>query len=377
MQNTQPINEALASYSELFMLIAALVYLVTFFVFSWDMARSSASIRRMEAELASEHAAQVEQASAKVSQKTLVSAGAAGGADTIDAAPGDQAAKADAEKASRAAARREQELDSALVDEDMEYTGSVKRPAANVAVALMVVGVLLHAFAVVARGIAASRVPWANLYEFMTTGALVIAVVYLVFLIRKDLRFVGTFVSGVVLLMMIAATIGFPTPVGNVQPALQSWWIVTHVSVAVAATGLFSLTFAMSLLQLFKQRQEAAQKAGVPTKFAFLRLVPPSFALENWSYRINAVSFVMWTFTVIAGAIWAEQAWGRYWNWDAKEVWSFVIWVVYAGYLHARATRGWTGTRAAWLNMVGFGCLVFNYTIVNMYFPSLHSYAGV
>ncbi|MGO1181727.1 MAG: c-type cytochrome biogenesis protein CcsB [Micrococcaceae bacterium] len=376
MQNTQPINEALATYSELFMLIAALIYMITFFVFSWDMARSSASIRRMEAELASEHAAQVEQASARVSEKSLVTAGGGTEAD-VASGEADTDAEAKNEQAARAAARREQELDSALVDEDMEYTGTVKRPAANVAVALMIIGVLLHAFAVVARGIAASRVPWGNLYEFMTTGALVIAAVYLVFLIRKDLRFVGTFVSGVVLLMMIAATIGFPTPVANVQPALQSWWIVTHVSVAVAATGLFSLTFAMSLLQLFKQRQEAAQQAGVPTKFAFLRLVPPSFALENWSYRINAVSFVMWTFTVIAGAIWAEQAWGRYWNWDAKEVWSFVIWVVYAGYLHARATRGWTGTRAAWLNMVGFGCLVFNYTIVNMYFPSLHSYAGL
>lgn len=374
MQNTQPINEVLASYSELFMLIAAMVYLVTFFVFSWDMARSSASIRRMEAELESEHAAQVELASARVSEKTLVTAG---GGTEIDGASGESSADEENEQAARAAARREQELDSALVDEDMEYTGTVKRPAANVAVALMIIGVLLHAFAVVARGIAASRVPWGNLYEFMTTGALVIAVVYLVFLIRKDLRFVGTFVSCVVLLMMMAATIGFPTPVANVQPALQSWWIVTHVSVAVAATALFSLTFAMSLLQLFKQRQEAAQVAGVPTKFSFLRLVPPSFALENWSYRINAVSFVMWTFTVIAGAIWAEQAWGRYWNWDAKEVWSFVIWVVYAGYLHARATRGWTGTRAAWLNMVGFGCLVFNYTIVNIYFPSLHSYAGL
>ena len=80
---------------------------------------------------------------------------------------------------------------------------------------------------------------------------------------------------------------------------------------------------------------------------------------------------------MIAGAIWAEAAWGRYWNWDTKEVWSFVIWVVYAAYLHARATRGWTGTRAAWLSIVGFLCIVFNYTIVNTYSPGLHSYAGL
>lgn len=364
----EQVNEALAQYSELFMLIAALIYLIAFFVFSWDMARSSATIRTVEDELEAEHAEKVRAAGAKVSEQQLVSAGAGNVSSDVEAADSDGAA---------AAARREQSMDDELVDEDMEYTGNVKRPIANVAVALLIVGALVHAFAVIARGIAASRVPWGNLYEFMTTGALVIAGVYLVFLVRKDLRFVGTFVSGLVLLMMIAATIGFPTAVANVQPALQSWWLVTHVSVAVAATGLFSLTFAMSLLQLFKQRQEAAQAAGVQTKFSFLRLVPPAFALENWSYRINAVAFVMWTFTVIAGAVWAEQAWGRYWNWDAKEVWSFVIWVVYAGYLHARATRGWTGTRAAWLNIVGFGCVVFNYTVVNIYFPSLHSYAGL
>ncbi|MDN6638898.1 MAG: c-type cytochrome biogenesis protein CcsB, partial [Yaniella sp.] len=258
-----------------------------------------------------------------------------------------------------------------LVSDDMEYADGIKRPAANIGVAILVVAMLAHAFAVVARAVAASRAPWGNLYEFMTSGALVITVVYLLFLLRKDLRFVGTFVSGVVLLMMMGATIGFPTPVGNVQPALQSWWLITHVSVAVVASGIFALTFSMSVLQLIKQR---AEKQG-PVN-GFMRLVPSSSALENWSYRLNAVAFVMWTFTLIAGSIWAEQAWGRYWNWDAKEVWTFVIWVIYAGYLHARATRGWTGTRSAWLNITGFLALVFNYTIVNLYFPSLHSYAG-
>ena len=328
-----PVNETLASYSELFMLIAALIYLVAFLFFSWDMATASRSIRKLEAELETEKA------------KELVGAGGPSVTTPVEHRP--------------------------LVSDDMEYTDGIKRPAANIAVAIMIIGMLAHAFAVVARTIAASRAPWGNLYEFMTSGALVISIVYLVFLLRKDLRFVGTFVSGVVLLMMIAATIGFPTPVGNVQPALQSWWLITHVSVAVIATGIFSLTFAMSVLQLIKQRAEKNNKVT-----GFMRLVPSSLALENWSYRLNAIGFVMWTFTLIAGAIWAEQAWGRYWNWDAKEVWTFVIWVIYAGYLHARATRGWTGTRSAWLNITGFLALVFNYTIVNMYFPSLHSYAG-
>lgn len=330
-----PVNETLAHYSELFMLIAALIYLVSFLFFSWDMATASRSIRKLEAELQTEKS------------KELVGAG--GPVVAVDRKSGD----------------------AKLVSDDMEYTDGIKRPAANIGVAIFVVAMLAHAFAVIARAVAASRAPWGNLYEFMTSGALVIALVYLVFLLRKDLRFVGTFVSGVVLLMMIGATIGFPTPVGNVQPALQSWWLITHVSIAVLASGLFALTFSMSVLQLIKQR---AEKRGTDT--GFMRLVPSSVALENWSYRLNAVGFVMWTFTLIAGSIWAEQAWGRYWNWDAKEVWTFVIWVIYAGYLHARATRGWTGTRSAWLNIIGFLALVFNYTIVNLYFPSLHSYAG-
>ena len=331
---TAPVNEQLASYSDLFMLIAALVYAGAFILFAIDMAVSSSTIARLERELADER------------------------------------------EASGLPARGADEAQTELVDDDMEYTGTGRRPIANVAVAVTGVGWALHAFAVIARGIAASRVPWGNLYEFMTTGALLVVTVYLAFLFRKDLRFVGTFVSGLVVAMMCAATMGFPTPVGHLQPPLQSPWLVIHVSIAVLATSLFTLTTAMAILQLL-QHNAARRAAEGRRTWSFLRLVPSAGALENWSYRINAVGFVMWTFTVIAGAIWAEAAWGRYWNWDTKEVWSFVIWVVYAAYMHARATRGWTGVRSAWLSIIGFSCIVFNYTIVNTYFPGLHSYAGL
>ena len=108
-----------------------------------------------------------------------------------------------------------------------------------------------------------------------------------------------------------------------------------------------------------------------------MRLVPSALTLENAAYRINAVAFVLWTFTWCSAPIWAEAAWGRYWGWDTKEVWTFVIWVVFAGYLHARATRGWTGVRSAWLSIIGYLCIIFNFTIVNIFFAGLHSYAGV
>ena len=369
------INLQLASYSDLFMLIAALVYAAAFIVFALDMANSSKTIRTLEAELAEE--AEVEAAQATVPQRRdqLVGAGV-GGPET---GTGTTAAPVSRTPAARrgGSGTASGGPDENLVDDDMAYLGTARRPAANVAVALMVIGALLHAFAVIARGVSASRVPWGNMYEFCTTGAVLVSVVYLLFLIRKDIRFLGTFVSGLVVIMMAAATMGFPTPIAHLQPALQSPWIVIHVSIAVLASALFTLTFAMSVLQLIQHRREAKSRAGATPGLAFMRFVPSALSLENWSYRINAVGFVMWTFTLIAGAIWAEAAWGRYWGWDTKEVWTFVIWVVFAGYLHARATRGWTGERAAWLSIIGYACLVFNFTIVNTYFPGLHSYAGL
>ena len=99
--------------------------------------------------------------------------------------------------------------------------------------------------------------------------------------------------------------------------------------------------------------------------------------LERIAYRFNMVGFVAWSFTLIAGAIWAERAWHRYWGWDTKEVWTFIIWVLYAGYLHAMATRGWTGKRAAWLGLIGFAAIIFNFVVVNIFFKGLHTYSGL
>jgi cytochrome c-type biogenesis protein CcsB len=342
MENDMPtINVALGQYSDLFMLLAAMVYASAFIAFAWDLAKSSKLIREIDAAtLASE-------------QKILVAAGVG------DAPPSDGSS-------------------NALVNESMDYTvTSAKRMAAKVAVSLTWLGVLLQGFAVVARGIAAGRVPWGNMYEFLSTGSFLVALVFSIVLLKKDLRFMGTFVIGLVTVMLCGATMGFPTPVAHLVPALQSYWLIIHVSIAVLASALFTITFAMNVLQLVQHARMDALAAGKKDKMPFMRLVPGAAPLENFAYRINAVAFVMWTFTVMAGAIWAEAAWGRYWGWDTKEVWSFVIWVVYAGYLHARATGGWTGARSAWLSIIGYLCIVFNFTIVNIYFNGLHSYAGI
>jgi len=253
-----------------------------------------------------------------------------------------------------------------------------RRKAAGIAVSLTWLAFALHLGGVVARGLSAHRPPWGNMYEFTITGAVVITGVFLATLLRRDLRYLGTFVVGPVLLSLGLAIAVLYTQSAQLLPALRSIWLVIHVTVAFTASALFTIGFSATVLQLVQDRRERATAAGrPPVRGRFMALLPGSGELERTAYRLNAVAFPLWTFTVMAGAIWAERSWGRYWNWDPKEVWSFVIWVVYAGYLHARATRGWDGRRAAYLGLAGFACVLFNFGVVNVFFPGLHAYSGV
>jgi cytochrome c-type biogenesis protein CcsB len=244
--------------------------------------------------------------------------------------------------------------------------------AQRAATALTVIAWILHVAADVLRGLAASRVPWANLFEFTLTATAIVVGVYLLTQLWQDLRFLGAYITGIVLVLLGLATVNFYVPVVPLRPALQSYWLVIHVFVASLGTGFFAIAAGLSIAQLLQSRRE--NRGSGP---GFLRTLPDAAKLENLAYRVTLVGFVFWTFTLIAGAIWAEKAWGRYWGWDTKEVWTFIIWVIYAGYIHARATRGWRGARSATLAIVGFGAVIFNFTIVNLFFKGLHSYSGL
>ena len=241
------------------------------------------------------------------------------------------------------------------------------------AMALTILGWALHVGAAVFRGVAAGRVPWANMFEFTLTATAIIVGVFLVVQFWQDLRFLGAFVSGFVLIALGIAATNFYVDVVPLPPALQSAWLVIHVFVASLGTGFFALGAALSIVQLLQARRAAGRAVGL----RFLDTLPSADKLENMAYRMIVVGFVFWTFTLIAGAIWAERAWGRYWGWDTKEVWTFIIWTIFAGYIHARATRGWRGSRSATLAIVGFGAVVFNFTIVNLFFKGLHAYSGL
>ncbi|WP_045729302.1 c-type cytochrome biogenesis protein CcsB [Pseudarthrobacter chlorophenolicus] len=356
------INETMGQYSELFMLLAAGTYTVAFIAFAWDLAKSSRALQAID----------LKAAQAVEPAKVPAAVGAGNRAESSVGGPAGRAERPSSSAASGTPAGG----GIVTAGADMKYSAARRAPA-RVAVALTVLGALIHAAGVVTRALGAGRVPWGNMYEFLTTGAFVAIAVFLLVLIRRDLRFLGTFVVGLAIIMLVAASVAYWTPVGHLVPALQSYWLIIHVSIAVLSSALFTLTFAMSALQLVQSHRQKTVAAGGEDKLGFMRLVPSALSLENLSYRINAIAFIGWTFTLMFGAIWAEKAWGRFWGWDTKEVWTFVIWVVYAGYLHARATRGWTGTRAAWLSIVGYLCVVFNFTIVNQFFNGLHSYSGL
>lgn len=282
-----------------------------------------------------------------------------------------------------------------------------RRRAAGIAITTAWLGFALHVLGVTARAVAAARVPWANMYEFSILFTLVAMVIFLALQRGRDMRFLGTFVLGPVLLMLGIAVSVLYVRADGVQPALQTYWLVIHVSIATLAVGVFSIAATLSTLQLVQERAElrrartdvatprsthAPESGGATATPTLTRetqspahrlwgrlldVVPSSVELERLAFRLNGIGFMMWTFTLVAGAIWAEHAWGRPWGWDAKETWSFVIWVIYAAYLHARATRGWEGRRAAYLSIAGFVTILGNYFLVNLVFNSLHSYSGI
>jgi cytochrome c-type biogenesis protein CcsB len=241
---------------------------------------------------------------------------------------------------------------------------------ARIGMSITVLAWILHAGGTIFRGVAAGRVPWANMFEFALTATVIIVGVFLLVQFWQDIKFLGAYVTGFALLFLGIATVNFYVDVVPLPPALQSWWLIIHVFVASLGTGFFALGAGLSIVQLF-------QASGQTKRTRLLSTLPSATSLENTAYRLVVIGFVFWTFTLIAGAIWAESAWGRYWGWDTKEVWTFIIWVIFAGYIHARATRGWRGSRSAWLAIIGFAAVIFNFTIVNLFFKGLHAYSGL
>ena len=239
---------------------------------------------------------------------------------------------------------------------------------------LTVIAAGAHLLALVARGMAAdpNRVPWGNMYEFTLAGTFVVAAIYLLLHRRYSLGWMAPIVVAVVLTLLMVAVIWLYAPIAPLTEALYSPWLVIHVVSAIVATGAFTIGGIASVLYLLQERRGDGPRTG------YLARVPGTVELDRLSYRRHAFGFPVWTVAVLSpGPIWAHQAWSTYWNWDPKEVWAFITWVVYAAYLHARATAGWRGRNAAMLALVGLATLWFNFIGINFFSStSQHSYAA-
>jgi cytochrome c-type biogenesis protein CcsB len=257
-----------------------------------------------------------------------------------------------------------------LRNKTFDYTRTEK--VARIATALMILGFLLLLAGTIARGVSAGRAPWGNMYEFSITGALAFTAAYLGALRKYNLRWLGLFVSISVLLTLGTAVTVLYVPSAPLVPALKSPWLVIHVSTAIISGGIFLLSNIIAGAFLFLDSME---KKGERAPWA--KRLPSLDVLDQLSYRLVAFVFPLWTFSVIAGAIWAESAWGRYWGWDPKETWAFITWVAYAAYLHARVTVGWRGRRAAWLCIFAGSTFLFNYVYVNVWGTGKHTYSGL
>jgi cytochrome c-type biogenesis protein CcsB len=247
-----------------------------------------------------------------------------------------------------------------------------------VAMGLTVLGALAHAGVLVARGLATDRLPWGNMYEFATATVLVAVVAYVVFAVRAPgLRHLGLFVLAPVVLALVLIGLFLYADAGPLVAALRSYWLAIHVSTAIIGFGIFFVSGIASIMFLVRSRHEARVADGEAPGSGIVWKLPAAAALDRVAHRTAVFGFPIWTFAVIAGAIWAEAAWGRFWGWDPKETWAFIAWFVYAAYLHARTTAGWRGRPAAWVNVVGLVVMIFNLLFVNMVSTGLHSYAGV
>lgn len=242
--------------------------------------------------------------------------------------------------------------------------------------ALVYLGIALLLGCIVLRGLATSRVPWGNMYEFINLTSFCGLVAAAVVLRKPQYRALWVFVLVPVLILLTISGKWLYTNAAPVMPALQSYWLPIHVSVVSLGSGVFLVAGVASMLFLLKTSKFAEPTATGPLARVAAKL-PDAQTLDRIAYRTTIFGFPVFGFGVIFGAIWAEEAWGRYWGWDPKETVSFIAWVVYAAYLHARSTAGWRDRKAAWINVVGFVAMVFNLFFINLVTVGLHSYAGV
>jgi cytochrome c-type biogenesis protein CcsB len=370
-----PVNLGLAQVSDHFLLATVFFYALAVLAFAGDFAFGRRAVPRVAekqagAEVAAEIPAEAERAQVAVGAGVTAQAGSA-----VPVVPG---APAEAPSSAAVPPKPADTGPGVVAPSRWRAGGAPAGPWVRAALALTVIGLVTQVLGIATRGLSEHRVPWGNMYEFVMAITCAAVIAFLLLLIRFRVYSIGLFLMApIVLALGLCATVLY-TAAGPLVPALHSYWIWIHVTTMTVAIGSYIVAAVLTVLYLIADRHTRRNTADPRAGFgAVLNRLPPADALDRLSYRTVIFAFPIWTFAIIAGAIWADQAWGRYWGWDPKETWAFITWVVYAGYLHARATAGWRGRKAAYIQLIGFTSLVFNLIGVNLWITGLHSYAGI
>lgn len=234
--------------------------------------------------------------------------------------------------------------------------------------ALIAVSLLIHLVYLSLRASSEGHIPLATRSEAMSFFAFAVAIVYLYLDLRMRTGAMGIFVLAVVVAFQCAASLRY-SPFSPIAPVLDSGWFAFHAGSAVLSFAAFTVAALLSVMYLLLVREIDSRRPGY-----IFRRIPPLEILDEMSYKSVMLGFLLLTLGIGTGAVWADQAWGRFWSWDPKQVSSLVVWLVYAAYLHARLQRGWEGKRVAIFSTLGFATLIFTFVFVDLLFNTIHRF---
>jgi cytochrome c-type biogenesis protein CcsB len=240
---------------------------------------------------------------------------------------------------------------------------SHKRRLAIGGIAVLTAGLICQTTYMVLRWIEAGRAPFSNMFESLVLFAWAIVAVYLALRVKLRVPVLGA-VTSLLALVALAYASSFESDIKPLMPALRSNWLTFHVFTCFLGYAAFAISFAAAIAYLIAARKSSAARRETVEAF------------ETTTAKTISFGFLFLTVGVISGAVWANSAWGSYWQWDPKETWSLITWFIYAVFLHCRFMRGWKGKRAAWISVIGFASVVFTYVGVNFLLRGLHSYAS-
>ncbi len=252
----------------------------------------------------------------------------------------------------------------------LAYIISQQKAASRVAFGVAIAGFLFHTASMIARYYESGYAPLTSLHESLSFFAWAVIGSYLYIYARYKVKNLGAFAAPVATLAMMASS-SLPHNIVPLPPVLKSYWLPIHATVSFLAYGVLAVAACAGIMYLIQERQTKRKKFG-----AFYSRLPSLEVLDAINYRCLTIGFPLLTLGILTGSLWAGQAWGAHWQWDPKETWSLISWLLYAALLHERLAVGWRGKRAAIMAIIGLGALLFTFLGVSLLLKGLHTYAG-